>query len=42
MQEHKDKSNKSFSRKYNLDQLVYYEKFDDIRDAILREKQFKG
>lgn len=40
-QEHKDTSNKSFSEKYNLDILVYYEKYDHIRDAITREKQLK-
>jgi putative endonuclease len=28
----------SFSAKYKLDRLVYYECFSDIRDAIAREK----
>ena len=31
----------SFSARYNLILLVYYEAFDNIVDAIAREKQFK-
>jgi len=30
-----------FTSKYNLLKLVYYESFDNIHDAISREKQFK-
>ncbi len=33
---------KSFTKKYNIDKLVYYESFDDSRNAISREKQIKG
>ena len=33
---------KSFSARYNLDKLVYYEKFDSIKDAYKRERQIKG
>jgi putative endonuclease len=40
--EHKEKLADGFSKKYNLDKLVYYEAFDDIKDAILREKQLKS
>ena len=41
--QHRDKYfPKSFSAKYNLDKLVYYEAFQDIGDAIGREKQIKG
>lgn len=41
--EHKSKSNpKSFTSKYNLDQLVYMEVFPVISDAIAREKQIKS
>ena len=40
--EHKNKVVKGFAEKYNLDKLVYYEVFDDIENAILREKQLKG
>jgi putative endonuclease len=31
----------SFTEKYNLKRLVYYECFDDIYSAIAREKQLK-
>ncbi|TVQ91818.1 MAG: GIY-YIG nuclease family protein [Bacteroidetes bacterium] len=31
-----------FSKKYNLNKLVYYELFDDINMSIIREKQLKG
>ena len=32
----------SFSAKYNLKKLVYFEQFQMIEDAIGREKQLKG
>jgi len=31
-----------FTKKYNLIDLVYYEEFTDINQAILREKQLKN
>lgn len=40
--EHKQKIVKGFSQKYNVDKLVYFEKFDFIDLAIYREKQIKG
>lgn len=40
--EHKNKMQKGFTRKYNVDHLVYYEICPDIRIAITREKQIKG
>ena len=41
--QHKEKSNpKSFTARYNIDQLVYYEQFFDIGEAIEREKQIKA
>ena len=41
--EHKHKLNPdSFTAKYNLNKLVYYEGFHRIEDAIGREKQIKG
>ncbi len=32
----------SFTAKYNVTELVYFEPFNDVRDAIAREKQLKG
>ena len=40
--EHKEKLIEGFTRKYNVDKLVYYEVFDDAYYAITREKQIKG
>ncbi len=40
--EHKIKLRPGFTRKYNVTKLVYYECFEDIRSAIIREKQIKG
>lgn len=39
---HKNKSVSSFSSKYNLNKLVYYEIFEEPLLAIKREKQIKG
>ena len=40
--QHKLKINKdSFTAKYNIDRLVYYESYQYIQDAIQREKQMK-
>ena len=40
--EHKQKLVECFTKKYNLDKLVYYEVLNDIKNAITREKQIKG
>jgi putative endonuclease len=40
--EHKNKIIDGFSKKYNLYKLVYFECFDDINNAIAREKQLKN
>ncbi len=41
--EHKEKKYaKSFTAKYNLNKLVYFESFHSIEEAISREKQIKG
>ena len=40
--EHREKLVSGFSKKYNLDKLVYYEIFEDIEQAILREKNIKA
>jgi putative endonuclease len=40
---HKNKIDpKSFTAKYNVDKLVFYEIFGDINAAIFREKELKG
>jgi putative endonuclease len=39
--EHKNDFADSFTRKYGLKSLVYYEVFDEIAEAIKREKQLK-
>jgi putative endonuclease len=40
--EHKEGKTASFTQKYNVNKLVYYEIFDSIEVAIAREKQIKG
>jgi putative endonuclease len=40
--QHKNKFVEGFSAKYNLSKLVYYEIYDDIKDAISREKNLKN
>ncbi|MCM1338081.1 MAG: GIY-YIG nuclease family protein [Muribaculaceae bacterium] len=40
--QHKCKFVEGFTKKYNTDKLGYYEIFDSISDAIIREKQIKG
>ena len=42
MYEHKNKLVEGFTKKYNLTMLVCYELFNNINDAIRREKQIKG
>ena len=43
IQEHKRKKyRKSFTARYNVDRLVYYESYISIKEAILREKQIKS
>ena len=33
---------KSFTKRYKIDRLVYYEEYDDPSDAIAREKEIKA
>ena len=40
--EHKHKLIDGFTKKYNIDKLVYMELFTNPDDAIRREKQIKG
>jgi putative endonuclease len=39
--EHKEKSNESFTKRYNVNMLVWYESFQNIYDAITTEKRMK-
>ena len=39
--EHKNDLTDGFTKKYKVHHLVYYEIFDDIREAIYREKKMK-
>jgi len=40
--EHKNKLCEGFTKKYNIDKLVYYETSDNSLSAIEREKQIKA
>ncbi len=39
--EHRLESIKGFTKKYELHKLVYFKQFDDIENAIKREKRLK-
>jgi len=40
--EHKNKIVEGFTKRYNIDKLVYYEVFEEPYNAITREKQIKS
>ena len=40
--QHKSAKIDGFTKRYNCFNLVYFEEFDDIEQAILREKQLKS
>ena len=40
--EHKNKLINGFTKNYNVDTLVYYEPYNDIKFALRREKQIKN
>ena|SRR5438270_8875760 len=42
VREHKLGIGSVFSAKYKVDRLVYFERFEDVRNAIEREKRIKG
>ena len=42
VREHKGKINGGFTNKYNVDKLVYFESYHDVKEAIRREKELKG
>jgi putative endonuclease len=42
VREHKLKLTSGFAAKYNITRLVYFETFEDVRNAIEREKQIKA
>jgi putative endonuclease len=39
--EHKNGSVEGFTKKYDVNKLVYYEIFEDVEEAILRERRIK-
>ena len=39
--QHKEGIGGEFTKKYNIKKLVYFEIFEDVREAIAREKQIK-
>jgi putative endonuclease len=39
--EHKNNLVTGFTEKYKVHMLVFYEQYDDVKDAILREKRLK-
>ena len=42
VEEHKNGTGSAFTKKYNVNKLVFYESGDDINIAITREKQIKA
>jgi len=41
LSEHENETLKSFTEKYHLHKLVYFEEYSSVNDAITREKQLK-
>ena len=39
--EHKEKMIEGFTKRYKINQLVYFEEYDDVRYAIERETRLK-
>ena len=40
--EHRSGTIEGFTKRYALHKLVYYDAYNEIKDAIAREKQLKG
>lgn len=40
--EHKSELADGFTKRYHIHKLVYFEEYDDVKDALRREKQIKG
>ena len=40
--EHKQEMIDGFTKRYHVDKLVYWERYQNVKDAIAREKQLKG
>jgi putative endonuclease len=40
--QHKQGQGSKFTSKYKITKLVYYEAYQEVEDAIVREKQIKG
>ncbi len=40
--EHQEGAIDGFTKRYKVKNLVYYEEYNDVRDAIAREKQLKS
>ena len=40
--EHKHKLIDGFTKKYNIDKLIYFEQFQYVNDSVKREKQLKN
>ncbi|HBV58294.1 MAG TPA: hypothetical protein DEB73_03485 [Candidatus Magasanikbacteria bacterium] len=40
-QEHKMKLIEGFTKKYDIDKLVYFEEYANVNEALVREKQLK-
>ena len=41
IEEHKTHTGNSYTKRYHIYKPVYYECFEDVRNAIMREKQLK-
>jgi putative endonuclease len=40
--QHQNSEIKGFTKTYKVDRLIYYERYNNPRDAIAREKEIKG